>query len=109
MKHIKRMSKGDIRKEALKILSSRGVEAWIQNNHATRKRKFIGRYGIGDISGYVKENGIRVECEVKADGDTLSSSQIEFLNSLSSAGGWCFIAHQNSDGIVELINFSHLK
>lgn len=101
----KRLNKGEIRAVAMRMLDHQGVECWVQNNHATRGRKFIGRYGISDISGYIRGTGIRVECEVKADGDTLSKDQIKFLSDLSEAGGWCFIAHQSDAGNVELINF----
>lgn len=105
----KRLTKGEIRSEAMRILDHRGVECWIQNNRATPGRKFIGRYGVADISGYVRGTGVRVECEVKADGDTLSTDQKNFLNALSASGGWCFIAQQSEVGHVELINFSHLN
>lgn len=94
------LDKGTIRKQAIIELSLRGCKVWVQNNIAVKGRKFIGERGIGDVSGYVKQTGIRVECEIKAIGDTLSAEQIHFLTELKKAGGIALIATQEANQVV---------
>lgn len=106
---LNRMTKGQISAGAIAILDNRGCEVWIQNNLPVPGRKFIGRPGIADISGFIRANGIRVECEVKADGDSLSDAQIQLLTELHKAGGWALIAIQNMSGFVEVLPFTLLK
>ncbi len=101
----KRMSAGQIAEGAMQILKERNCEVWRQNNLSVKGRKFIGKKGIADISGYVKGTGIRVECEVKADGDTLSDDQMDFLFDFKGSGGWAFVARQNELGYVELYEY----
>jgi hypothetical protein len=86
-------TKATIRESAIKELTWRGYDVWIQNNIAVRGRKFIGRRGIPDIIGITKD-ARWVVCEVKTLNDRLSDDQIDFLNSIKKAGGEAYIAHQ---------------
>jgi hypothetical protein len=87
------LTKATIRESALKELTWRGYDVWIQNNIAVRGRKFIGRRGVPDIIGITKD-ARWVVCEVKTLNDRLSDDQIDFLNSVKKAGGEVYIAHQ---------------
>lgn len=94
------LTKATIRESALKELTWRGYNVWINNNLAVRGRKFIGRLGVADIIGMTKD-ARWVACEVKTLNDRLSSDQIKFLNDVKNAGGLALIAHQVGN-IVEL-------
>jgi penicillin-binding protein-related factor A (putative recombinase) len=87
------LTKSTIRASAIKELTWRGHDVWIQNNIAVRKRKFIGRLGVSDVIGITKD-GRWVACEVKTLYDRLSDEQITFLNNVKKAGGLAFIALQ---------------
>jgi hypothetical protein len=87
------LTKAHIRESALKELSWRGHNVWINNNIAVRGRKFIGRLGVSDIIG-ISKDGRWVVCEVKTLNDRLSPDQITFLNDIKKAGGVALIAHQ---------------
>jgi hypothetical protein len=91
--HIKELTKGFIRESAIKELTWRGHDVWINNNLAVKGRKFIGRRGVSDIIGITKD-GRWVACEVKTLNDTLSGDQIIFLNDIKKAGGEAYIACQ---------------
>lgn len=97
----KPLTKGHIREIAIKELSWRGHDVWINNNIAVRKRKFIGRLGVSDVIGITKD-GRWVACEVKTLNDRLSDDQIKFLNDVKKAGGIALIACQGDNGQVEL-------
>lgn len=98
---IKELSKGEIRASAIKELTWRGYDVWIQNNIAVRKRKFIGRLGVSDVIGITKD-GRWVACEIKTLNDRLSNDQIDFLNDVKNAGGLAYLAVQGNNGQVEL-------
>lgn len=98
---IKIMTKGEIRKSALKQLQWMGAKVWPQNNLSVRGRKFIGRKGLPDVIGFTKA-GQFLACEVKTVNDYLSNDQIEFLNELVAAGGEAYIAKQSSTSAVVL-------
>jgi hypothetical protein len=98
---VKELSKGEIRESAIKELTWRGHDVWIQNNIAVRKRKFIGRLGVSDVIGITKD-GRWVACEIKTVGDRLSDDQIKFLNQVKTAGGLSYIACQSATGQVEI-------
>lgn len=98
---IKELTKATIRASAIKELTWRGHDVWIQNNIAVRKRKFIGRLGVSDVIGIAKD-GRWVACEVKTIGDRLSDDQIKFLNEVKKAGGLAYLACQSATGAVEL-------
>lgn len=83
---------------ALKELKLRGFDAWRANNLAVRGRAFIGRKGCGDITGYHKITGVRLEVEVKKIGDVLSDDQKKFLESIRMANAYALIAHDNGNG-----------
>lgn len=106
--HIRPLTKGEITKSALIELQYRGFEAWRQNNLAVRGREFIGRKGIGDISGYQRNpaTGIRLEVEIKTISDKLSDDQIKFLGEAQAAGCICMIAHEINGKVVltEFVN-----
>jgi hypothetical protein len=97
---IKELTKAAIRASALKELTWRGYDVWINNNLAVPGRKFIGRRGVPDIIGITKD-ARWVVCEVKTLNDRLSPDQITFLNDIKKAGGEAYIAHQVG-GQVEL-------
>ena len=99
---MKGLTKGQIRKIALKMLTMRGCHVWIQNNLHVPGRKFIGEPGIADISGYVEATGLRVECEVKTKTDRLSDDQRNFLTRFAISGGLALIAKEDKGGNVVL-------
>lgn len=98
---IKPLTKGKIRESAIKELTWRGYDVWIQNNLAVKGRKFIGRLGVSDVIG-ISKSGLWVACEVKTLNDRLSPDQIDFLNDVKKAGGIALIACQGNNGQVEL-------
>lgn len=104
---LKELSKAQIRASAIKELTWRGYDVWIQNNIAVRKRKFIGRLGVSDIIGITKD-GRWVACEVKTAGDRLSDDQIKFLNDIKTSGGIAYLAVDNN-GRVELMEWEVKK
>lgn len=92
-----------------------GADVWRQNQIPAPGRAFIGRKGVGDITGYTQRQiifkekviqpGTRVECEVKAWGDVLSEDQVNFLSEATKAGCLCLVCFQ--DGYkAELIFFT---
>lgn len=87
------LTKAHIRASAIKELTWRGYNVWINNNLAVRGRKFIGRFGVPDVIG-ISKSGLWVACEVKTLHDRLSDEQIKFLNDIKNAGGFAFIALQ---------------
>jgi hypothetical protein len=95
---IKELSKAHIRASAIKELTWRGHDVWIQNNIAVRKRKFIGRLGISDVIG-ISKDGRWVACEIKTLGDRLSDDQIKFLNDVKIAGGLAYLAVQTGNQV----------
>ncbi len=74
-------------KHVLVIANMNGCEAWRQNNHATRGRKFIGMDGLSDVIGICKRTGIFLAFEIKGPGDKLSKAQIKFLDLVNKSGG----------------------
>ena len=97
---IKQLSASEITQTAIKILTLNGFEVWRNNNLAVRGRKFIGRKGAADITGYEKRTGKRCECEVKAGKDILSKDQHEFLSDVALNGGYALIALQEGNRTV---------
>lgn len=94
------LTKGQIREEALKYFRAQGVTCWRQNNTSpTRRRTFIGQYGLPDIIGYTG-NGTFFACEIKTKGDKLSLEQSQFLVDLNKSGGWGYVAEDNGNGAV---------
>lgn len=91
---MKELTKGEITKSALTELKLRGVNCWAQNNLAVPGRKFIGRKGVSDIIGFVRNTGLFVVCEVKTINDTFSDEQKEFLTEVKNAGGIALVATQ---------------
>lgn len=84
---------------------SQRYELWRQNNLAVPGRKFIGKKGAGDLTGYEIETGIRVEIEIKKVGDVLSDDQAEFLIRISEKGiAW--IATQDKYKQLNMIRVS---
>jgi hypothetical protein len=96
---IKELTKAHIRASAIKELTWRGYDVWIQNNIAVKGRKFIGRKGVPDIIGITKD-GRWVVAEVKTLNDTFSPDQITFLNDIKKAGGEAYIACQEGNQVV---------
>jgi hypothetical protein len=94
------LTKGEITKSALTELKLRGANCWAQNNLAVRGRKFIGRYGMSDIIGFVSKTGLFLACEVKTINDIFSDDQIVFMNEVKKAGGIALIATQEFNQVV---------
>jgi hypothetical protein len=92
------MTTNEITKAALKELDLRGVEAWRQNNIAVRGRTFIGRKGVPDLLGFVRNTGLLVCTEIKGPSDYLKPAQIEFLNMVKKAGAIALIATLDEKG-----------
>jgi len=92
VKHIP-LTKAHIRASAIKELTWKGYDVWINNNIAVRRRAFIGRLGVSDIIGITKD-GRWVVAEVKTLNDRLSPDQITFLNDVKKTGGEAYIACQ---------------
>jgi hypothetical protein len=97
---IKELTKDQIRKSALTELRLRGVNCWIQNNLSVRGRKFIGRYGVSDIMGFVSATGIICACEIKTINDVFSDDQKLFLTEVKKAGGIALIATQEFNQVI---------
>lgn len=104
------LTKGQIREAALKYFRAIGFKCWRNNNTSpTRRRTFIGEYGVPDIIGYLLPNnqlGIKVGSpffgvEVKTQGDKLSPEQKTFLIDLNKAGGYGYIAIDDGKGGVK--------
>jgi hypothetical protein len=99
-KGVRELTKGEITKSALTELKLRGVTCWMQNNIAVRGRRFIGKYGVSDILGFVRASGLLVACEVKTINDVFSDDQKEFLTEVKNAGGIALIATQEFNQVV---------
>lgn len=102
------LTKGQIRASAIKEMEYRQVSCWIQNNHPTPGRAFIGRKGVPDVIG-ISPAGLFVGCEVKTLTDKLSMDQIEFLDNLENRGGIAIIATENKHGHVVLVEWRIYK
>jgi hypothetical protein len=103
------LTKGQIREAALKHFRAIGFKCWRNNNTSpTRRRTFIGEYGVPDIIGYLLPNnqlGIKVGSpffgvEVKTQGDRLSEVQKTFLIDLNKSGGFGYVAEDDKKGGV---------
>jgi hypothetical protein len=117
------LTKGEIREAALKEFRAMGFFCWRQNNTSpTRRRTFIGEYGVSDIIGYLVDRGDSVKglkgghlpmreqintngfpaaflaVEIKTQGDRLSNEQRTFLINLNKAGGWGFVCEDDCKG-----------
>jgi hypothetical protein len=97
------LTKGEIREAALKEFRAKKVKCWRNNNTSpTRRRTFIGEYGVSDILGYMLDGGGEMfACEVKTKGDKLSQYQKDFLISLNKAGGFGYIAEDDGKGGIK--------
>jgi hypothetical protein len=100
------LTKGQIREAALKQFREMGFYCWRNNNTSpTRRRTFIGEYGVSDIIGYeLKRNpygGTFLAVEVKTRGDRISDEQKKFLIDLNKAGGYGYIAEDDLKGGVK--------
>lgn len=94
------LTKGEITEKALdELIVWRGCRAWRQNNHHTPGRKFIGKRGIGDISG-ITPQGLRIECEVKTIGDTIKPEQKVFMAMIRRMGGIALLATEEDGKLV---------
>jgi len=77
-------------------LTKKGYIIWRQNSNPIPGRAFIGKVGAADITGFEKETGKRVECEVKKIGDRLSIDQKEFLQLVSENNGIALVCWQEN-------------
>lgn len=103
------LTKGQIREDALKYFRAIGFKCWRNNNTSpTRRRTFIGEYGVSDIIGYQVRRehvdyaaGEMLAVEVKTQGDKLSDHQKKFLIDLNKAGGFGYVAEDDKKGGVK--------
>lgn len=94
---IKALTASEITTIAMNILNYEyNAEVWRQNNLTVKGRKFTGRKGVADIIGFLRNNGVMVQCEVKTLTDSLSQDQIELLTQLHNSGGIALVAYQDS-------------
>lgn len=117
---MKELSASEITELVLKKASPE-VELWRQNNISVKGRSFIGKKGIGDITGFHRYTGKRIEIEIKKAGDYLSEDQFNFLQSIHESNAFSYIVtqcpinennameiHFTNDTTLELIN-NYLK
>jgi hypothetical protein len=97
---VKEFTASEITDYALKVLKLKGFVCWRSNNLAVKGRKFTGRKGVGDITGWQRLTGKRLECEVKKIGDTVKKEQTEFLTEASNDGCLVFLARQEGSEIL---------
>jgi VRR-NUC domain. len=111
------LTKGDIREAALKYFRAAGYKVWRNNNTSpTRRRTFIGEYGVSDIIGYSlpihskstvfmnrqpQYGGEFIAVEVKTKGDRLSEAQKKFLADLNKSGGFGYVAEDDGKGGIK--------
>jgi hypothetical protein len=100
------LTKGEIREAALKYFKAKGFDCWRNNNTSpTRRRTFIGRYGVSDIIGFDNasyyDGGFFFACEVKTKGDRLSEEQKKFLIDINAAGGFGYVAEDDGKGGIK--------
>lgn len=101
MAAFKALTKGQITKIALEYFQTNGVDCWRNNNTSpTKKRKFIGRYGVSDIIGIMEIGGEFFACEVKTENDRLSEEQRDFLIRVNKLGGFGYVAEDDKMGGV---------
>jgi hypothetical protein len=93
-------SASEITEHAIKVLTLLGYKVWRSNNLAVKGRKFIGQKGVGDLTGYKRFTGVRLEAEIKTLSDKLSDAQIEFLNEAKANGCDVYLATQKGDEVV---------
>jgi hypothetical protein len=97
---VREYTASEITDYALKVLKLLGYCAWRNNNLAVRGRKFIGKKGAGDLTGYKIFDGRRMEAEIKTINDKLSQDQIEFLNEAKANGVHVYLATQKGNEII---------
>lgn len=103
------LTKGEIREAALKEFRAMGFYCWRNNNTSpTRRRTFIGEYGVSDIIGYAVGHtnnyllrGSFMCGEVKTQSDKLSQSQKDFLLSVNKAGGYAYVIEDDKRGGIK--------
>lgn len=99
---MKQLTAGQITEMAMNELTARGFEVWRQNQAHIKGRKFRGKLGASDITGYHRYTGIRLECECKTIGDVLSDDQKAFLISISEANAHALVAFDNGNGGIHI-------
>jgi hypothetical protein len=90
----------EITQWAIKYFELIGYKVWRNNNLAVKGRTFTGLKGVGDLTGYKRFTGVRLECEVKKKGDTMKKEQIDFLNEAKDNGCDVYLATQRQDEII---------
>lgn len=83
----KEKTASDITKSVLDYYPLCNCDGWRHNNIAVRGRKFIGRYGVFDVTGICLETGKWVAVETKTVKDKPSKDQLEFQRMIRAAGG----------------------
>ncbi len=95
-----RESEADIQKACIDWLNLQpGTRVWRQNTGGVAreykgKKRFVrfGQKGQADITG-IGPGGVRIECEVKANGGKLSEAQGEWLNEMLRRGAIAFVVN----------------
>lgn len=97
---MKDLTASQITKAALIMLEMRGYYVWRNNNLPVPGRKFIGERGVADITGFQKNSGVALYCEVKTVNDRFSDYQKNFMNRAVTAGCHCLVATEESGKVV---------
>lgn len=95
----KEFTASEITEYAMKVLGLLGYKVWRNNNIGIKGRPFTGLRGVGDLTGYKRFTGVRMECEVKKIGDKLKPDQKEFLDEAKKNGCDVFLATQKGNEI----------
>lgn len=100
-----RIPEKDIQKLILQYLNLQGHYCYRQNTGAVvneykgKKRFFrFGTPGASDITG-ISKAGKRIDIEVKADGNSPTENQINYLGEMSKRGGIAIVAYSLDDVI----------
>ncbi len=105
---VKKENTNALTKEAIRVFSMCGFEAWRQNNggvYDTKIKAFRANSstpGISDILGYHKRTGMILAAEIKTGRDKLSEYQQRFLEGIVRAGGHAYVI-RTVDDLTEIL------
>lgn len=96
----KELTAGQITKVAMQILETRHCIVWRNNNLPVPGRRFTGLKGVPDITGFQRNTGLAVFCEVKTINDRFSEYQIDFMTRAKKAGCITLVATEENNKII---------